>query len=102
MVVAPFLLGTFQRQRLSDYKHVGDIENLSGKTTRSWAFSLYKRSWKSLETIADQGQWGAKVNCQQFARKLLLSFTEHACRGDSKGLLVDCYCTLDMWLRNSK
>lgn len=108
MVLAPGpMLGRFQRSRLAEkYTHVGNIENIGGETSRRWALSLCDMAMDTFTLMSDQGdEWGAKVNCQQFAKKFLhdlsLSFTESAC-GDSNATLVDCYCTLDMWMRNCK
>eukprot|EP01127_Copromyxa_protea_P011459 TRINITY_DN287_c0_g1_i2.p1 TRINITY_DN287_c0_g1~~TRINITY_DN287_c0_g1_i2.p1 ORF type:complete len:193 (+),score=24.16 TRINITY_DN287_c0_g1_i2:38-580(+) len=104
MVLAPMKLGTFTIERLPEWRHIGDIQNLGGETSWRWANSLYAFAGETfLAMAADGNEWGARLNCQQYVRKLLcdlgLQCTDPAC-GDEMTLLIDCACTLDKWARN--
>eukprot|EP01127_Copromyxa_protea_P005672 TRINITY_DN15537_c0_g1_i1.p1 TRINITY_DN15537_c0_g1~~TRINITY_DN15537_c0_g1_i1.p1 ORF type:complete len:195 (+),score=16.15 TRINITY_DN15537_c0_g1_i1:27-611(+) len=106
-ILGPLHLGTFSKQRLSFWECVGEIKNIGGHTSRHWAYILHETALKTFASLsAARGtNWSATVNCQQFARKLLCDFgiqcNEPAC-GDSMSAVIDCYCTLDAWMKNYK
>ena len=102
LLLGPCRLGKFEKA-LAKWTHVGDIQNLGSHDSLKWAYVLHHFAHSILvHMVRENGDaiWGAKLNCQQFARKVLcalgITFNESAC-GDSLAPLIDCYCTLDTW-----